>query len=239
MLNILDLLRGKFSRNTEINPLTQEDASNIASTKTWFEERYEMALIQRNLVFFIAFISIIAVAVAVFAVTKISLSKEFDPFVIQIENSTGLAKVVNPITSEILGGNEALARYFIKRYVTARETYNSVDFETRARQVVRLLSTGQVYNNYMGYIKDKLTDPTILYGQKNTTYLTVKSWSKLDSKRYVFRFSITETVGDRKVFNKIAIIDYDYVAMSLSEDDEDINPVGFQIKGYRVDDDNS
>jgi type IV secretion system protein VirB8 len=41
------------------------------------------------------------------------------------------------------------------------------------------------------------------------------------------------------VFNKIAIIDYDYVAMSLSEDDEDINPVGFQIKGYRVDDDNS
>jgi type IV secretion system protein VirB8 len=159
--------------------------------------------------------------------------------VIQIENSTGLAKVVNPITSEILGGNEALARYFIKRYVISRETYNPVDFETRARQIVRLLSTSQVYNNYMGYIKDKLNDPTILYGQKNTTYLTVKSWSKLDSKRYVFRFSITETVGDRRVLNKIAIIDYDYVPMSLSADDEDINPVGFQIKGYKVDDDNS
>jgi type IV secretion system protein VirB8 len=239
MSKILDLIRGKLSGNTEVSPPSQGDVSNIASTKTWFEERYEMALIQRNLVFFVASVSIITVAVAVFAVTKISLSKEFDPFVIQIENSTGLAKVVNPITSEILGGNEALARYFIKRYVISREAYNPVDFETRARQIVRLLSTSQVYNNYMGYIKDKLNDPTILYGQKNTTYLTVKSWSKLDSKRYVFRFSITETVGDRKVLNKIAIIDYDYVPMSLSADDEDINPVGFQIKGYKVDDDNS
>jgi type IV secretion system protein VirB8 len=239
MSKILDLIRGKLSGNTEVSPPSQGDVSNIASTKTWFEERYEMALIQRNLVFFVASVSIITVAVAVFAVTKISLSKEFDPFVIQIENSTGLAKVVNPITSEILGGNEALARYFIKRYVISRETYNPVDFETRARQIVRLLSNSQVYNNYMGYIKDKLNDPTILYGQKNTTYLTVKSWSKLDSKRYVFRFSITETVGDRRVLNKIAIIDYDYVPMSLSADDEDINPVGFQIKGYKVDDDNS
>lgn len=238
-MSILDLIKGKFSGNANAAPLPNEDTTNLAATKTWFEERYETALIQRNLIFFIAAISIITVAIAVFAVTKISLSKEFDPFVIQIENSTGLAKVVNPITSEILGGNDALARYFIKRYVTSRETYNPVDFETRARQIVRLLSTGQVYNSYMGYIKDKVNDPTILYGQKNTTYLTVKSWSKLDSKRYVFRFAITETVGDKRVYNKIAIIDYDYVAMSLSEEDEDINPVGFQIKGYRVDDDNS
>ena len=239
MSKILDLIKSKIFGSEDGVALSQEDAANVAATKTWFEERYETALIQRNWIFFIAAISIIAVAISVFAVTKISLSKEFDPFVIQIENSTGLAKVVNPITSEILSGNEALARYFIKRYVTSRETYNPVDFETRARQVVRLLSTGQVYNSYMGYIKDKVNDPMILYSQKNTTYLTVKSWSKLDAKRYVFRFSITETVGDKRVYNKIAIVDYDYVAMSLSSEDEDINPVGFQIKGYRVDDDNS
>jgi len=239
MSKILDLIKGKISGDPEITPLSQEVTSNITSTKTWFEERYETALVQRNWVFFLAAIAIIAVAIAVIAVTKISLSKEFDPFVIQIENSTGLAKVVNPISSEILGGNDALARYFLKKYVVARETYNPVDFETRARQVVRLLSTSQVYNAYMGYIKSKENDPTILYGQKNTTFLTIRSWSKLDAKRYVFRFAINETMGDKRVFNKIAILDYDYVAMSLNSDDEDINPVGFQIKGYRVDDDNS
>lgn len=42
-----------------------------------------------------------------------------------------------------------------------------------------------------------------------------------------------------RVFNKIAIVDIDYVAMELKDDERDINPVGFQVTGYRVDNDNS
>ncbi|MGV2432469.1 MAG UNVERIFIED_CONTAM: virB8 family protein [Rickettsiaceae bacterium] len=220
----------------EKNP---ENTSSKLNVKSWFEERYEIVLIQRNLVFLIAAFCLIGIAAAVFGITKISLSKEFDPFVIQIENDTGAAKVVNPISSEVLSGNDSLARYFIKKYVIARETYNPVDFDTRARKIVRLLSNGQIYSVYIGYIKNKDNDPTISYGQKNTTYLTVRSWSKLDAKRYVLRFAISETLGDKKTTNKIAIVDYQYVPMSLAPEDEDINPVGFQITGYRVDDDQS
>ncbi len=235
MLKIFDL----FKKQTQDTDASTTTSSALGSSKTWFEERYEMALTQRNWMFFMASLCIIAVGLSVLAVTKISLSKEFDPFVIQIEDTSGLAKVVNPISSEALSGNEALARYFIKKYVVARETYNPIDFETRAHKIVRLLSTPPIYNFYIGYIKNKNNDPSIFYGQKNTTYLAVKSWSKLDLKRYVFRFSINETVGDRRTINKIAIVDIDYVPMSLTEDERDINPVGFQVTGYRVDDDNS
>ena len=79
----------------------------------------------------------------------------------------------------------------------------------------------------------------MVYGQKNTTYLTVKSWSKLAPKKYMLRFAINETSGDRKKYNKLAIVDFDYVAMDLIEKERDINPVGFQVQNYRVDDDNS
>jgi type IV secretion system protein VirB8 len=54
----------------------------------------------------------------------------------------------------------------------------------------------------------------------------------------MLRFSINETAGDRKVFHKIAVISFDYVAMQLTDAERDINPVGFQVNGYRVDNDN-
>jgi type IV secretion system protein VirB8 len=82
-----------------------------------------------------------------------------------------------------------------------------------------------------------------MYGQTNTTYLTVKSWSKLESKTeqntYIIRFSVTETAGNKKIYNKIAVVSYAYIPMELTDAERDINPVGFQINGYRVDDDNS
>jgi type IV secretion system protein VirB8 len=165
--------------------------------------------------------------------------KQFDPFVIKIDNDTGITQIVDPVDQSILSGNDALARYFIKEYITARETYNPVDFKTRARNIVRLFSTPSVYRTFLNLLDDKSTNPLIQYGQDNTTYLVLKSWSKLDDSKFLVRFSINQTSGQRKIFNKIAVVEYKYVTMQLSEKDMDINPVGFQISGYRVDNDDS
>ena len=166
-------------------------------------------------------------------------AKRFDPFVIQIDDTTGMAKIVNPINSSVLGGNEALAQYFIKKYVIARETYNPVDFETEAMKTIRLLSSSTIYWLYRGYLKNNEVNPAVKYGQKNTTFLIVKSWSKLDEKKFILRFSINETAGNKQVFNKIAVIEFDYLPMELTDSERDVNPIGFQVTGYRVDDDNS
>ncbi|MDP5110314.1 MAG: VirB8/TrbF family protein [Rickettsiaceae bacterium] len=82
-------------------------------------------------------------------------------------------------------------------------------------------------------------NPSIKYGQKNTTFLIVKSWSKLSDNKYILRFSINETAQARRVYNKIAVVEFQYVPMELIEEDKDINPLGFQVTGYRVDDDSS
>lgn len=217
----------------------QNTTNPIKVSRNWYEERFDKITVQRNILFVLLLILLSLSIISVIVVAVIVNSRQFDPFVIQIDESTGMAKIVNPISSEILDGNEALARYFIKRYVISRETYNPVDFDTEARKVIRLLSSSSIFWNYLGYIKNKEIDPTIVYGQKNTTFLIVKSWTKLDTKRYMLRFSINETAGDKRVFNKLAVVDFEYVPMELTEAERDINPIGFQVKGYRVDDDNS
>ena len=238
MLKILDFFK-KSSAAPEPNNSAGAVQQKVETTKTWFEERYEIALIQRNIMVMVAILCLIAVSISVIGITKISLSKEFDPFVIQIDDNTGVARVVNPISLATLDGKEELSKYFMKKYLIARETYNPVDFANYAKRVVRLLSAPPIYGVYLNYIRNKEHDPTILYAQKNTTSLTVKSWSKLDEGHYIVRFSVNENAGAQKVFNKISVIEYEYVAMTLTDDDRDINPVGFQVTAYRVDDDNS
>lgn len=213
--------------------------NKIQQTRNWFEERYETILVQRNMVVVLAALLLLLAIVAVASVTYIINIRQFDPFVIQIDDTTGLAKIVTPTGSEVISGDDAIAKYFMQRYIKARETYNPVDFETRARQTVRLLSSNNVYWAYRGFLRDETKNPSIIYGQKNTTYIDIKSWSEIAPKQFLVRFSITESGGAKRVFNKVAVIKYDFIAMELTDEEFEINPIGFQIIGYRVDEDNS
>jgi type IV secretion system protein VirB8 len=242
MIKITDILN-KFKKTEPTAatvPIDGEAAhQEVKQLKNWYEERYDNITVQRNLLFLLLLVLLCLSIVSIGVVAYVINTKRFDPFVIQIDDTTGIAKVVNPLTSTVLSGNEALAQYFIKKYIIARETYNPVDFSTEAKRVVRLLSANSIYWDYRSYLKNEAVDPTIKYGQKNTTYLMVKSWSKLADKKYIMRFSINETAGAMKVFNKIAVVEFQYLPMELTENDKDVNPVGFQVTGYRMDDDSS
>jgi len=242
MIKISDLInKFKKTETSEVTASTNVVAAQqeVKQLRNWYEERYDNITVQRNLLFLLLLILLCLSIISIGVVAYVINTKRFDPFVIQIDDTTGIAKVVNPLSSSILSGNEALAQYFIKKYIIARETYNPVDFSTEAKRIVRLLSSNSIYWDYRGYLKNEAVDPTIKYGQKNTTYLVVKSWSKLADKKYIMRFSINETAGAMKVFNKIAVVEFQYLPMELTESDKDVNPVGFQVTGYRMDDDSS
>jgi type IV secretion system protein VirB8 len=212
---------------------------NVQKVKHWYAQRYDNLVMQRNvlLLLLIGFLllSIISVLVVVVAIN----AKQFDPFVIQIDDVTGMAKIVTSTSSSKLQADDALAQYFIKQYILARETYNPVDYNDLARQKIRLFSSYDVYWQYRGYIKNPAIDPVTKYGQKNTTFLVLKSWSKLAENKYIVRFSINETAGKQKIMHKIAIVEYKYIDLELTEAERDVNPVGFQVINYRVDDDSS
>ncbi|SPM46168.1 type VI secretion protein [Orientia tsutsugamushi] len=216
----------------------EQPQKNKPAIKSWFNDHYETVLVQRNIAVLLSFICIILIFIAVVAVMKISLARNFEPFVIQIEEKTGATRVVNPVGIEVLNTEKALAQYFIKLYISARETYNPVDFEIKARQTIKLLSNNNVYWSYLNFINRKENDPRLIYGQRETTTLKVRSWSELPDRRFIVRIAIHESISG-KVFNKIVVVQYQYVPMELSPEEFDINPVGFQIIGYRIDDDYS
>jgi type IV secretion system protein VirB8 len=236
---LIDRLRQRTGKINAKLPDSDGSRQSVKMIRNWYEERFDTITVQRNLLFVLLLILLCLSIVSISVVAYVINIKKFDPFVIQIDDTTGMAKIVNPLSPSVLDGNEALARYFIKKYVLARESYNPVDFDTEAKKTVRLLSSNTIYWDYRGYLKNDEVNPAIKYGQKNTTYLVVKSWSKLSDKKYILRFSVNETAGNRLTFNKIAVVEFNYVPMELTDAERDVNPIGFQVTGYRVDDDNS
>ncbi|HJK87452.1 MAG TPA: type IV secretion system protein [Candidatus Megaira endosymbiont of Hartmannula sinica] len=101
------------------------------------------------------------------------------------------------------------------------------------------LSDSRIYRSYLNIIDNKKTNPAIIYGDNNSTYVKIRSWSKLQENKYLVRFSINEISGKKQVFNKIAVVEFKYINTKLSEDQENVNPIGFNVIGYRVDDDGS
>lgn len=215
------------------------DNQNAAKQVSWSEDRYNAIIMQRNVVFVMLLMCMIVIGISVIVVNRISISKKFEPFVVQIDEKVGSATIVNPEGSNVIDGNDALARFFVKRYVTARETYNPVDFNSISRRTIRLMSSDSIYRQYLNYMRDQRNDPTIVYGTENTTSIKMKSWSKIDKNKYMMRFTIYENSGEMRSFNKLAILETIYAPMELSEEDMEINPVGFLVTNYRVDDDNS
>jgi type IV secretion system protein VirB8 len=233
---MLEKLKGYLTKkDSDPNKKIEPDVKK----RNWFDDRYHSIILQRNLLFLLMIISVVVVVIAISAISYVATSKEFEPFVIEIQKDTGVTTIVNPISSDLLGGNDALARYFIKKYVSARETYNIADFNNRARLTVRLMSSPQIYSQYLQYIRNDENNPSLIYGSDNITVLQSKSWSKLEDGSFVYRFSIQEISGQKRIYNKIVIIRFEYDAIQLTEDQQDINPVGFIVTAYRVDNDNS
>ncbi|MDX1916593.1 MAG: type IV secretion system protein [Rickettsiaceae bacterium] len=206
-------------------------------SSSWYKDRYETIKMQRNIFGLLSIVFAAGIAIAVFTVGQISSSKSFSPFVVQIEQNSGYAKVVNPADSKLLSADDSIGKYFLTKYVNARESYNTVDFDLN-RKIVRLFSNSQVYNEYSGYIRNPLNDPTKLYKDKNSTYVKIKSITRLGDKFFV-RFDVCETANTVNIKSKIATVTFEYIAMQLTDDERGINPVGFQISGYGVSDDKS
>lgn len=231
-MSIISKFKQVFSRN-------HQTIKSNADGKYWYYDRYNKIIVQRNILFLFTICCFVLMTVSIIAVMKISTSKQFEPFVIQIEEKTGITSIVNPISSKVLKGDDELAKYFIRRYLIARESYNAVDFDKIARKTIRLMSNNNIYYQYSNYIRKKDNDPRKKYGEKSSTYIKIKSWSKLTDSKFMIRFDIHEVSQMQKVSHKIAIVDFEYVPMELNDEEKEINPIGFVVTGYRVDDDNS
>ncbi|MDD3293118.1 MAG: VirB8/TrbF family protein [Geobacteraceae bacterium] len=199
-------------------------------------------------------VAITAVVIAVLegvAIACMAPLKTVEPFVIRVDNNTGLVDVVS-VLAETDGkvkteATEAMDKYWLGQYILHRERYN---WDTRDydRSIVGILSASSIQQEYATFTDPKRNPsaPVTVYGKNAEVSTNIKSISIINSgetvnkeKRLTALVRYTKTVKrPGEVDNTTqwgATITFVYRNSAMKVEDRLKNPLGFQVVGYRND----
>ncbi len=225
----------------------KKDSGNktLEKVKNWYQDRYETILIQRNLLFIcvIAFIGIFAFTIV--GIIKLNNSKVYEPFIVQIEENTGIITKVNNSAVRELPAEKAVRNASLVRYVLARESYNYADYQFNYYQIVRLMSARNVYDDFNAEINPNNPGSPISLGFDNKVDVEIKSLIELDEENNLIQIRIgkakvpSRATANDAIFKQneksyIITLRYQYGDLDLSETERYINPLGIQIIAYSI-----
>lgn len=175
-------------------------------------------------------------ALAVAAVVALTPLKAVEPFVIRVDNSTGIVDVVSALTSAPQRYDDAVTKFFAARYVRAREAYVASEAEESFRTVA-LLSTAQEQSRFTAlYRGSNPESPQNIYGRSATAKVAIKSISLINANVVSIRFIHTVIRSD-EVRNShwVATLTFAYTNAPITATDRLTNPLGFVVSDYRAD----
>lgn len=237
---IASLIRKKPS---EVGKQAKKE-SMADAVKNWYADRYQTVRVQRNILAIITILSLIGLAGAIYALALLNASKTFEPYLIQIEDRTGIVTQVDKKSVEKYTADEAVTRYFLVKYLQARESYNVNDYLHFYSHVVRLLSNDSVYRAFRFEIALENPNSPLKLGRSASVHIDIKSMVFLGEGKVQVRFARVRTDGPQPRAGRelqrqdlIATINFGYFDVNLSIKEREINPLGFQVTSYRVDQD--
>ena len=173
---------------------------------------------------------------AMLAVVLVLPLKEFAPYVITKDNSTGYIEVTRGLAPGDLQDDEAVTQANIVQCLTARETFDAQDVKENFEAVNLCMSEGALAEYRTLYARGSETSPVQLYGYAGVASVQIKSVQLLTPTTASVRFQTTLTMRERDTVNHwVAAIQFRYVQKPTSLAERFKNPLGFQITRYRRD----
>lgn len=202
----------------------------------WHQDIYGNAVISRNRWTLVGVIALALAALEAAALIILTPLKAVEPYVIQVDNSTGITTVLEPMGKKPVTENEAVTKFFLVRYIVARETYDPQDLNQNYDQV-RLMSTLEEAGRFEDFIRGP-NSPVERFNTSITRTVRVRSVSFLNKKTAQVRFTSNQRqngTNEKKDEHWIATLSFRYANTPMEEADRLGNPLGFQIKNYRID----
>lgn len=215
------------TKNTA-KPVAAPEKSKL-KLKTWYANRYQMVVVQRNILVLFSVISMVSVAAAVVFVNKIMSSKSLEPYVIEIEQKTGVPTIVEQMSSQHFTSDQMIRKYFINQYIHAASGYDPKTYKMDADKV-RLFSTPNVYSEFRNRINPKELGPS------STIVVRIKSVQFPNANTAQIRLVRQVDLGGYDPTNKDEIItmNFYFADLNLSMEERLINPLGFQVSSYII-----
>jgi type IV secretion system protein VirB8 len=234
MKQVVEKIKQALTKKGNASEQNAKDAIQIS--KNWFSDRYEWLEVQRNILFVLLLSSAAIIVFLTLTISYIKSTRTIEPFVIEIEPKTGVTTVVQPEGTKIYAEEESVRRYFIWKYIKAREEYYRSRYDLMAKEV-SVLSSPQVYGEYASiYGKNNPQSPYNILGDGSYRYVELKSMLMLDEKNVQVRIKMKNGGGSAEEMNKVIYMTYLIENTEMNMDQRFINPINFKVTNYRIED---
>ena len=212
----------------------------LAEAQSWDQDRVAMQRLSARRAWWVAgagWICAVTLGVAVMLLTPL---KRVEPFVIRVDNSTGLVDVV-PVYAGNAPLPQVVARYFLDHYVTVCERFNFSTAESDYQECGAFNTAQRNQAWYARWNKTNPDSPLNLYKDGTTTRAQVTSVSFFTRADGVTDLAqVRYTVGKRQAGSAeearsyfIASIRYTFATPSTDPAVRRWNPLGFKVVDFR------
>jgi type IV secretory pathway component VirB8 len=189
----------------------------------------------------IAVIAVMMVFVLIVGIALMLPLKETVPYVVRVDNATGIPDIMTALTDKQVSGDVVMDKYWLAKFVRAREGYDWYTLQNDYN-LVGLLSSGNVGREYAAIFQGKNSLEKI-YGKKVVVKVDIVSVTPASANSHVATIRYVKTVKRVDSLHKpgtitkwVATLAYEYQETALiKESVRLINPFGFQVLSWRVD----
>ena len=206
-------------------------------------------LVQRNVLALVTILALIGATFSVMAVYNLAPLKSVEPYLLKIDEKSGVVQKVEPVLRNEYAANESVDKYFISKYILAREGYNPSILRYSYNQV-RVMSTPEVFYIFRNMVDPANEDsPAALLKSVGVRDIKFKSMSYIQNpaiknkkqevtptKIMQARFIATNRLPNAapQTIHYIATVAFEYAILHLTDEEQLINPLGFTVTSYQV-----
>lgn len=216
-------------------------AAYFAEAASWDADRAAQAKRNLQIAWSVAgagWLCAIAISLALMLLMPL---KRVDPFVVRVDNSTGVVDVV-PVYAGQSTLPEAVTRYFLDHYVSTCERFNFATAESDYEECGAFHTAARNQAWYSLWAKTNPGSPLNVYKDGSTVRAQVSSISFFERANGVadlaqVRYTKSKRAAggtDERLTHWIATIQYNYVDPSKDPKTRRWNPLGFKITEFHA-----
>jgi len=222
-----------------MNDLSREALdAYYADAASWNRDRVQASRSSQRTAWIIAGV---AAAIAFFEAVALMLLtplKTVEPYTLMVDRTTGYVQALKPLDQAKIAPDAALTQSFLVQYIIAREGFDMANLSANYRKVA-LFSADKARSSYVQSMQvNNPQSPLILYPRNTLIDVRVKSISPLSDGTALVRFdTVRSDAGARPQAPSswVGVIRYRYSSEPMKLEDRFVNPLGFQVTGYRKD----
>jgi len=212
------------------------DARYFSEAATWEHDVVRSVKRSRALAWIAATMMTLVALMALGCLWLLIPLKSFEPYVVEVDKTTGFLEVKRALAPGDLEQSEAVTQMNVVRYLRARETYDPRAVKDNF-DLAQLLSTGEAARALVElYSPANTANPARVLARTGTVAITIRSVQFANSRTAIVRFStLTRTPTNTTESYWTSLVRFRYTHAPMRNEWRFENPLGFQVTDYRRD----